>query len=57
HLRKDYYKKGYAAVRKCTSNAYEVLSNRLGPADPKELRSFAEALTELSSTCFTTISI
>lgn len=32
-----YYKAGYEAVRKHSSSAYVVLSNRLGPADPREL--------------------
>jgi len=32
-----YYKAGYEAVRKHSSTAYVVLSNRLGPADPREL--------------------
>ncbi|XP_050264422.1 probable glucan 1,3-beta-glucosidase A isoform X1 [Quercus robur] len=35
-----YYKAGYEAVRK-HSNAYVVLSNRLGPADPREFLSLA----------------
>ena len=38
-----YYKAGYDAVRKHTS-AYVILSNRLGPADSKELLSFASSL-------------
>lgn len=38
-----YYKAGYDAVRKHT-NAHVILSNRLGPADPKELLSFASSL-------------
>ncbi|XP_041002919.1 uncharacterized protein LOC121248502 isoform X2 [Juglans microcarpa x Juglans regia] len=37
---KKYYQAGYDAVRKYTSSAYVILSNRLGPADPKELLSF-----------------
>ncbi|XP_024017545.1 probable glucan 1,3-beta-glucosidase A [Morus notabilis] len=42
---KRYYKEGYEAVRKYTSNAYVILSNRLGwPVDPKELFSFASGL-------------
>lgn len=32
-----YYKAGYEAVRKHSSTAYVVLSNRLGPSEPKEL--------------------
>ncbi|KAJ4966753.1 hypothetical protein NE237_018602 [Protea cynaroides] len=39
-----YYKAGYKAVRKHTSRAYVVLSNRLGPADPKELFPLANGL-------------
>lgn len=31
-----YYKAGYDAVRKHSSKAYVVMSNRLGPADPTE---------------------
>ncbi|XVE86747.1 hypothetical protein DITRI_Ditri18aG0058400 [Diplodiscus trichospermus] len=38
-----YYKAGHDAVRKYT-NAYVILSNRLGPADSKELLSFASSL-------------
>ncbi|XP_022773868.1 glucan 1,3-beta-glucosidase A-like [Durio zibethinus] len=38
-----YYKDGYDAVRKHT-NAYVILSNRLGPANSKELISFASGL-------------
>ncbi|XP_068315828.1 probable glucan 1,3-beta-glucosidase A [Pyrus communis] len=41
---KNYYKAGYDAVRKYTSRAYVILSNRLGPADAKELLSFAQGL-------------
>ncbi|CAI9116347.1 OLC1v1017467C1 [Oldenlandia corymbosa var. corymbosa] len=33
----NYYKAGYDAVRKHTSNAYVILSNRLGPSKPTEL--------------------
>ncbi|KAG8632980.1 probable glucan 1,3-beta-glucosidase A [Manihot esculenta] len=32
-----YYKAGYDAVRKHSSTAYVVMSNRLGPAEPREL--------------------
>lgn len=32
-----YYKAGYDAVRKHSSAAYVVMSNRLGPMDPREL--------------------
>ncbi|OMO56013.1 Glycoside hydrolase, family 5 [Corchorus capsularis] len=38
-----YYKAGYDAVRKHT-NAYVILSNRLGPIDSKELLAFASGL-------------
>ena len=41
---KNYYKVGYDAVRKYTSRAYVILSNRLGPADAKELLSFSQGL-------------
>lgn len=41
---KTYYKAGYDAVRKYTSSAYVILSNRLGPANPKELLSFSQGL-------------
>uniref|UniRef100_A0A5B7BU40 Uncharacterized protein n=1 Tax=Davidia involucrata TaxID=16924 RepID=A0A5B7BU40_DAVIN len=40
-----YYSAGYNAVRKHSSTAYVVLSNRLGPADPKELFPLASGLT------------
>lgn len=39
-----YYQAGYDAVRKHSENAYVILSNRLGPADSKELLSFASGL-------------
>ncbi|KAF2323021.1 hypothetical protein GH714_032796 [Hevea brasiliensis] len=39
-----YYQAGYEAVRKYSQSAYVILSNRLGPADPKELLSFASNL-------------
>jgi hypothetical protein len=42
---KNYYQAGYDAVRKYTSSAYVILSNRLG-ADPKELLSFAGNLNQ-----------
>lgn len=42
---KNYYQQGYSAVRKYTQNAYVILSNRLGPADSKELLSFASSLS------------
>eukprot|EP00261_Vitis_vinifera_P017640 XP_010647401.1 PREDICTED: glucan 1,3-beta-glucosidase A [Vitis vinifera] len=44
---KKYYKAGYDAVRKYTSNAYVILSNRLGPADSKELLDFARSLNRV----------
>ncbi|KAL3514082.1 hypothetical protein ACH5RR_026799 [Cinchona calisaya] len=40
----NYYKKGYAAVRKYTSSAYVILSNRLGDASNKEFLSLAAGL-------------
>ncbi|KAK3423668.1 hypothetical protein EUGRSUZ_F00489 [Eucalyptus grandis] len=39
-----YYKAGYDAVRRHSQTAYVVMSNRLGPADPKELFSLASGL-------------
>ncbi|PQM36022.1 putative glucan 1 3-beta-glucosidase A [Prunus yedoensis var. nudiflora] len=45
---KNYYKAGYEAVRKHTSSAYVILSNRLGPADAKELLSFAGGLDRVA---------
>ncbi|GLT68851.1 hypothetical protein SLA2020_410470 [Shorea laevis] len=44
---KSYYQKGYDAVRRHTSSAYVILSNRLGPADQKELLSFASGLSRV----------
>ncbi|KDP46871.1 hypothetical protein JCGZ_24080 [Jatropha curcas] len=44
---KKYYKAGYDAVRKHTQCAYVILSNRIGPADPKELLSFASTLNRV----------
>ncbi|KAK6922981.1 Glycoside hydrolase, family 5 [Dillenia turbinata] len=44
---KRYYTLGYNAVRKYTSDAYVILSNRLGKADPKELLSFASSLNHV----------
>ncbi|KAJ4965576.1 hypothetical protein NE237_017425 [Protea cynaroides] len=41
-----YYKAGYEAVRKHSSNAYVVLSNRLGSSDSKELFSLANGLRD-----------
>lgn len=45
---KKYYQAGYDAVRKYTSTAYVILSNRLGPADAKELLSFARTLNRVA---------
>lgn len=39
-----YYKDGYDAVRKHSSTAYVVMSNRLGAADPRELFPLASRL-------------
>ncbi|XAR62181.1 Glucan 1,3-beta-glucosidase [Bertholletia excelsa] len=39
-----FYNAGYKAVRKYTSKAYVVMSNRLGPADSTELLSLASSL-------------
>ncbi|KAA8538042.1 hypothetical protein F0562_027378 [Nyssa sinensis] len=39
-----YYSAGYDAVRKHSSTAYVVMSNRLGPADPKELFPLASGM-------------
>ncbi|XP_038689402.1 probable glucan 1,3-beta-glucosidase A [Tripterygium wilfordii] len=44
---KKFYGAGYDAVRKYTSSAYVILSNRLGPADPRELISFASGLSNV----------
>ncbi|GMN33691.1 hypothetical protein TIFTF001_004293 [Ficus carica] len=44
---KRYYKAGYDAVRKYTSTAYVILSNRLGAADSRELLSFASGLNRV----------
>ncbi|XP_016501953.1 putative glucan 1,3-beta-glucosidase A isoform X2 [Nicotiana tabacum] len=41
---KKYYEAGYNAVRKHSSDAYVVMSNRLGSADPTELLPFASGL-------------
>ncbi|KAF2323023.1 hypothetical protein GH714_032897 [Hevea brasiliensis] len=43
-----YYQAGYEAVRKYTQTAYVILSNRLGPADPTELLSFASTLNRVA---------
>ncbi|PHU13663.1 hypothetical protein BC332_14868 [Capsicum chinense] len=40
----DFLKARYNAVRKHSPTAYVVMSNRLGPADPTELLSFASGL-------------
>jgi hypothetical protein len=39
-----YYKAGYDAVRKHSSTTYVVMSNRLGPSEPKELFPLANGL-------------
>lgn len=39
-----YYKAGYEAVRKHSSTAYVVLSNRIGPSNPRELFPLANGL-------------
>ncbi|KAK6246089.1 hypothetical protein SCA6_009179 [Theobroma cacao] len=39
-----YYKAGYAAVRRHSSTAFVVLSNRLGPMEPRELFPMASGL-------------
>ena len=39
-----YYREGYNAVRKHSSTAYVIMSNRLGPHDPKELFPLASGL-------------
>ncbi|CAL8997300.1 unnamed protein product [Prunus brigantina] len=39
-----FYKAGYAAVRKHSSTAYVVFSNRLGPMEPRELFPLANGL-------------
>ncbi|XP_061351145.1 probable glucan 1,3-beta-glucosidase A [Gastrolobium bilobum] len=41
-----YYKAGYEAVRKHSSTAYVILSNRLGPSDPRELFPLADGLKQ-----------
>ncbi|XP_039158266.1 probable glucan 1,3-beta-glucosidase A [Eucalyptus grandis] len=42
-----YYRLGYDAVRSHTLNAYVIMSNRLGPADPRELLQLAEGLSRV----------
>lgn len=42
-----YYKAGYDAVRKHSSTAYVIMSNRLGQADPKELFPLASGRTKV----------
>lgn len=39
-----YYKAGYAAVRRHTSKAFVVMSNRLGPMEPRELFPMASGI-------------
>ncbi|XP_039157339.1 probable glucan 1,3-beta-glucosidase A [Eucalyptus grandis] len=43
----DYYRLGYEAVRRYTMDAYVILSNRLGPADPLELFQFVRGLSRV----------
>lgn len=40
-----YYRAAYNAVRKYSSTVYVVMSNRIGPVDPKELHSFASGFS------------
>ncbi|KAI3460008.1 hypothetical protein Pfo_016671 [Paulownia fortunei] len=40
-----FYKAGYDAVRKHSPTAYVVLSNRLGPSEPRELFTLANGMT------------
>lgn len=42
-----YYRAGYDAVRKYSSTAYVIMSNRLGPHDPKELFNLASDLQRI----------
>ncbi|KAJ4701294.1 Glucan 1,3-beta-glucosidase like [Melia azedarach] len=42
-----YYKAGYDAVRKHSSTAFVVMSNRLGPMDPRELFPLANGLNRI----------
>lgn len=42
-----YYKAGYEAVRKHSSTAFVVLSNRLGPMEPRELFSVASGMNRV----------
>ncbi|KAL5559052.1 hypothetical protein UlMin_035263 [Ulmus minor] len=41
-----FYRDGYVAVRRHSSTAYVILSNRLGPADPRELFPVAYGFTK-----------
>ncbi|XP_051139701.1 probable glucan 1,3-beta-glucosidase A [Andrographis paniculata] len=43
----NFYRQGYAAVRKYTSNAYVILSNRLGPASNSELLPLANGFSRV----------
>ncbi|XP_027090158.1 probable glucan 1,3-beta-glucosidase A [Coffea arabica] len=61
-----YYRDAYDAVRKHSSTAYVILSNRLGPADHSELFALASVLTKpvidvhyynLFSTIFTNMTV
>lgn len=45
HSLTKYYKAGYGAVRKHSSTAYVVMSNRIGPSEPRELFPLASGLT------------
>ncbi|KAL6579318.1 hypothetical protein OROMI_009534 [Orobanche minor] len=40
-----FYKAGYRVVRKHSQNAYVVLSNRLGPIEPRELLNLTKGMT------------
>ncbi|KAK1314679.1 hypothetical protein QJS10_CPA06g00628 [Acorus calamus] len=42
-----YYSAGYNTVRKYTQSEYVIMSNRLGPVDPKELFSMASGLSRV----------
>lgn len=43
-----YYKAGHDTVRKYTTTAYVILSNRIRTTDPKELLSFASSLNNVA---------
>lgn len=42
---RTYYSRGYNTVRKHSPTAYVIMSNRIGPADPKELFQINNGLT------------